>query len=282
MTSDLTPDTPPKSIDNLRNRFIFGFAGFFLMMGGMLYNHWTYGFVFLVICGMCLWEFYRLLEQSGKKPLTVYGTAVGIVLYGLSFLIAQRLLDTRYYFLVYPFFSLVFIIKLYDKHETQAFTNISLTLLGLVYVAIPFSMLHIAVFSQGAYSYQVILGTFFIIWIHDIGAYFVGYRYGKTKLFERISPKKSWEGGLGGLLCTAGMIGLHSVYLTDLSWQQWSVIGGIVVIIGTYGDLVESMLKRSLLVKDSSGALPGHGGFLDRFDNLLLCAPFIALFLKIF
>jgi phosphatidate cytidylyltransferase len=268
--------------DNIRNRLIFGFSGFFLMMGGMLWNEWTYGFVFLVICTVGMWEFYSLMESSGKRPLKYFGIASGLAVYTLSFLIERQILTSTYYHVLYPLFSLVFIIKLYDPTEKEPFINISLTLLGIVYVAIPFATLHIAVFALGDYSYQIILGTFFLIWIHDITAYFIGFKYGKTKLFERISPKKSWEGSFAALLVSLVMVYLLQLYLYDLSSLQWLGIALIVVVIGTHGDLVESMLKRSLQVKDSSGAIPGHGGFLDRFDNLLLSAPFIALLLKIF
>jgi phosphatidate cytidylyltransferase len=275
-------ESTKKSADNLRNRLIFGFSGFFLLMGGMLYNAWTYGFVFLVVCVMCLWEFYDLLLQSGKRPLKYYGMAMGVALYCLTFLVEVGAISPLFFFGLYPAFAGTFILKLYDKNENLPFENIALTLLGVVYVAMPFAAMHIAVFSQGAYSYQVIMGMFFLIWINDITAYFVGQKYGKHKLFERISPKKSWEGTAAGLANSILMVGLLSVYLPDLLWWQWAVVGLLVVVVGTQGDLIESMLKRSLQVKDSAQNLPGHGGFLDRFDNLLLIAPFAGIFLYVF
>lgn len=274
--------TQTSSNDNLRNRLIFGFSGFFLLMGGMLYNAWTYGFVFLVVCVMCLWEFYDLLQKAGKRPLKYYGMVLGITLYCITFLVEVGVLSPLFFFGLYPAFAGVFIVKLYDKHETKPFENIALTLLGVVYVAMSFAALHVAVFSQGAFSYQIIMGLFFLIWINDITAYFVGQKYGKTKLFERISPKKSWEGSIAGLINSLLMVGLLAVYLKDLLWWQWTVIALLVVVVGTQGDLIESMLKRSLQVKDSAQNLPGHGGFLDRFDNLLLVAPFAGIFLQFF
>lgn len=273
---------PTKSSDNLRNRLIFGFSGFFLLMGGMLYNAWTYGFVFLVVCVMCLLEFYNLQEQAGKRPLKYYGLLVGTVLYVFTFLVQVQWASPVYFGVLLPVFAGTFIIKLYDKKEASPFENVAITLLGIVYVAMPFSALHIAVFSQGSYSYQIIMGLFFLIWINDITAYFVGQRYGKTKLFERISPKKSWEGTIAGFANSVLMVVLLSFYLLDLLWWQWAVLGCLVVVIGTQGDLIESMLKRSLQVKDSAQNLPGHGGFLDRFDNLLLITPFAGIFLQIF
>lgn len=125
-------------------------------------------------------------------------------------------------------------------------------------------------------------------WASDTGAYFAGTLFGKRKLFERISPKKSWEGVIGGgLLALAFAYGLPYFFSmighepTIRSWQ-WMVVGALIVVGGTYGDLIESLLKRSIEIKDSGTSLPGHGGFLDRFDGLLISAPFIVAFLEIF
>lgn len=271
-----------KESDNLRSRMIYGFSGFLLMLGGILWQEWSYFVVFAVICVFCLIEFYNLLLFDNRKPLKGFGIVIGMLIYSISFLNQIKWADERAYFMLYPLFSTIFIIKLYDPTETNPFENIALTLLGIIYAAIPFSALHIMVYSKGFYSYQIILGTFFIIWINDITAYFIGYRYGKHKLFPRISPKKSWEGSAGGVFSCAVMVILLSYYFQDLTAWQWVGVALIVVIVSTYGDLVESMLKRSLKVKDSSEAIPGHGGFLDRFDGLLLAAPFIALFLRLF
>lgn len=280
MTSNL--NNKIKAKDSLRNRLIYGFSGFFLMMGGILWNEWSYCFVFLVICVVCLTEFYNLLIACGRQPLKWYGIFFGVFTYILSFLVMKGTIHLDYIFLLIPLFSLIFIIKLYNKRAKTPFENIALTLLGIIYIVLPFSALHIAVFEQESYSYQTILGVFFLIWMHDISAYFIGARYGKHKLFPRISPNKSWEGSFGGAILAISMAALLSVYLQDLTIRDWMGLAIIIVIAGTHGDLVESMLKRSLHVKDSSQALPGHGGFLDRFDGLLLSAPFIAVFLKIF
>jgi phosphatidate cytidylyltransferase len=105
---------------------------------------------------------------------------------------------------------------------------------------------------------------------------------GKKKLFERVSPKKTWEGSIGGLLLALSMAYVLSRYFTDLNTIQWLVAAGLIVVTGIYGDLIESVFKRSIEIKDSGTALPGHGGFLDRFDSLLLAAPFIVVFIKIF
>ena len=175
-----------------------------------------------------------------------------------------------------------FFIKLYKRDVKKPFTNIAFTFLGVLYVAIPFALLVIIAFAKGYYSYQLVIGCLLLHWASDTGAYFAGVRFGKTKLFERVSPKKSWEGSIGGTLTALAMAYIVSLYFSDLLLWQWMTLAGIIIIAGTYGDLVESMFKRSIEVKDSGTFIVGHGGFLDRFDGLLLSTPFIVAFLKIF
>ena len=143
-------------------------------------------------------------------------------------------------------------------------------------------MLPILGFLKGYYSWQVIMGTMLLLWASDSGAYFAGKTFGRHKLFPRISPGKTWEGWFGGTL-TAILVGyLISLYFHDLNLPQWLGIAIIVSVFGVLGDLIESLLKRSLQVKDSGTLIPGHGGILDRFDSLVLVVPFIVAFLKLF
>ena len=121
-----------------------------------------------------------------------------------------------------------------------------------------------------------------IIWASDTGAYFAGITMGKKKLFKRVSPKKTWEGSIGGGIVALGMATLLAQYFHDLSLIQWLVAALIIAVAGIYGDLVESLFKRSIEIKDSGTSIPGHGGFLDRFDSLLLAIPFIVVFVEIF
>lgn len=279
MKSPSTTNSPNK--DNLRLRLIFGFSGFFMMMGGILWFDWSYFVVFLVISLAMQVEFYQMLKAAGHRPLSWLGLGIGLALYVISFLNQKIALSANYYLLIHAGFLLVFLFKLFDSEDKKPFDSIAYTLLGVVYVMLPFAALHYAVFHLGYYSYQIIMGCFFLIWINDIGAYFIGSNYGKTPLFPRISPKKSWQGSAGGAFLAFIMIFLLSHYMQDLPAWRWAVIALIVVVFGTLGDLVESLLKRGLDRKDASGALPGHGGFLDRFDNLTLVAPLVAAFLKL-
>jgi phosphatidate cytidylyltransferase len=269
-------------LSNLQQRVLTALPAMAIIIPSLRYSEWAYFAIFFVICMFALLEFYKLLGLDGNAPLKYYGTFVGLFLYTLTFLIEHHLVDFRFYFLISPLASCVFFIKLYKKGELKPFTNIAFTFLGVIYVALPFSLLHVFVLRDGVYSYQILLGCLFLLWASDTGAYFAGVRFGKTKLFERVSPKKSWEGSLGGAFAALLIAFGLSYFFTDLVFWQWEVIAIIIVVAGTYGDLVESLFKRSIAIKDSGASLPGHGGFLDRFDGLLLSAPFIATFLNIF
>jgi phosphatidate cytidylyltransferase len=269
-------------INNLALRIITAFVGAVIVITSIIYSFWTYFAIFFLICLFSILEFYKLVGVDGMLPLKTWGTLTGLVAYTTTFLVEAGFIEAKYFFVIFPLLFLVFFIKLYRKTDKKPFTNIAFTFLGILYVAVPFSLLHVVAFCKESYGFEVILGVFLINWANDTGAFFAGTKFGKTKLFKRISPKKTWEGFIGGMLLSLAMtIGL--IYYTEqFQFWQWLVIGTIVVVAGTYGDLVESLFKRSILIKDSGAALPGHGGFLDRFDALMYSLPFIAVFLKLF
>jgi len=280
--------TTPNKFSNLTQRLItalFGAAG---IVFSIMFSEWTYFIVFFIICLFTLLEFYKLAGLDGMIPQKTFGTICGVLIYCLSFFIERGDISYRYYFLIFPIVSCVYMIKLYKKTERKPFTNIAYTFLGIFYVATPIALLNIATFENQVYDYQIIFGCLFILWASDSGAYFAGSLFGKRKLFERISPKKSWEGFAGGALLAFAFAYALPYFFSAIgheptirSWQ-WMVIGLIIIVGGTFGDLVESLLKRSIEIKDSGDSLPGHGGFLDRFDGLLISAPFIVAFLEIF
>jgi phosphatidate cytidylyltransferase len=266
----------------LRLRFGTAIIGAFLVIAGTAYSMWTYAAIFLGISILTQWEFYRLAHMDEKLPLKVWGTFIGQIFFVLTFLIEANIIELKYLLMIFPLLASVFMIKLYKKEDEKPFTSIAYTFLGIIYVAIPFSLLHIIAFATGEYSHDIIVGILLILWASDTGAYFSGIMLGKKKLFERVSPKKTWEGSIGGLLLALGMAYVLSRYFIDLNTVQWLVAAGIIVVAGIYGDLIESVFKRSIEIKDSGTSLPGHGGFLDRFDSLLLAAPFIVVFIKLF
>lgn len=267
--------------NNLTQRIITALVGVAVIITALIWGPWSYFAVFLLISVLTQIEFYNLVKTHGHVPLKYLGTFAGASTFTLTFLIEQQILDATWYFAIFPLVSLIYFIKLYKKNETRPFTNIAFTFLGVIYVALPFSLINVIAFIDGSYNYELILGMLFLLWASDTGAYFAGTTFGKTKLFERVSPKKSWEGSLGGAALSLAFAYIFSIYFTDVILGEWLIVSGIIVIAGTYGDLVESLFKRSMDIKDSGWVLFGHGGFLDRFDGLLLSVPFILMFLKL-
>lgn len=268
---------------NLGQRAITAVVGAVVVISASVYSDWTYFIVFATILGFAQMEFYKLTGLDGMLPLKSFGTFLGVMIFTLTFMIEKEQLSHEYLYLIFPIVSLTFFIKLYKKTEKKPFTGVAFTYLGIFYVAVPFSLLNLAVFSVDAvYHFEILIGCLLILWASDTGAYFAGTKFGKTKLFERVSPKKSWEGFLGGAFSAIVVAFVLSQYFHVIADWKWLVIAGIIIIAGTYGDLIESLFKRSIEIKDSGNGLPGHGGFMDRFDGLLLSAPFITAFLKIF
>jgi phosphatidate cytidylyltransferase len=268
--------------NNLTQRLITALIGSAVILAGTAFSEWTYFVVFLFICLCSLLEFYKLAGLDGLIPLKTLGTFCGVTIFTLSFFIEADLISDRYYFLIFPLISLVYMIKLFKKSEHKPFTNIAFTFLGIFYIAIPFALLNHAAFDDGYYNYEIIIGAFLILWASDTGAYFAGTLFGKRKLFERISPKKSWEGFWGGAALALAMTYGISLYFHSLSLLDWIIVSILIIIGGTFGDLVESLLKRSIEIKDSGKSLPGHGGFLDRFDGLFISVPLIVAYLEVF
>lgn len=181
-------------------------------------------------------------------------------------------------------YGILFIAQLYDT-TGSAVKKIGISVIPYFLINIPlFAMLLLTSIKQGqftTYTYHFALALFILIWTNDTGAYIVGISIGKHRLFERISPKKSWEGFFGGLAFAMIAGYILSLFFTELNSIKWIISAIIIVITGTYGDLIESMIKRDLGVKDSGNILPGHGGILDRFDSIFFAAPFYFLTLEI-
>ena len=258
------------------------------------YGQISFSILFFIITILGLWEFYSLAEKCGSFPQKIIGTLYGSLLFVVVTLFTKtnetthsRLLTSIILSVVLfllPFIFLIFIFELFRKKENP-FQNIAFTFLGIIYVALPFTLLNFIVRLGGinmTYNYQILFGIFFLLWSNDAGAYIVGSLIGKHKLFPRISPGKSWEGSIGGALITYGIVFIISGWYTSISFIDWMVIANILIIFGTLGDLVQSLLKRSVNVKDSGSLLPGHGGILDRFDSLIMSIPFIFVYLLLF
>lgn len=264
-------------MSNFYQRAITGAIFVTILIACISLSRYSFAILFFLLTVIGTWEFYGLTEKNNVQPQKIYGTLVSGLIFVCCTLYAFDYSKFTVLLLIIPFSFLVFIIELYKKSE-DPFRNIAFTLLGFVYVAMPFSLLNYIVapsLTSGNYYPENLLGYFFILWASDTGAYLVGRKFGKNKLFERISPKKTWEGTIGGAASALIVAYFLSLNYTHLNWFDWSIIAAIIVTVGSLGDLVESLFKRSIDVKDSGTILPGHGGILDRFDGLLLSSPFV-------
>jgi phosphatidate cytidylyltransferase len=269
-------------LSNLQQRVIAGLVGGGIMVWLICWNEWSYFFLFFSICYFALREFYNLISSAGIKPNKLFGIISGLSIFTLLFLLEKKVVSYDFYYLLFASLFLLFLIELFKNNE-KPFVNIAFSFLGNLYIAVPFALMNVSAFISGNYDFRIVLGILFLLWSNDVGGYFFGRFLGKNLLFPRVSPKKTWEGAIGGAFTSVLVSSLlYSIFNTKLCLYHWWIMSLIIVVAGSYGDLVESMLKRSLSLKDSAQAIPGHGGFLDRFDGLLLASPFVAAFLKLF
>ena len=241
-------------------------------------------FLFALVTGLTIWEFTGLVNDRenvsvNRMICTVAGVYFFLAMAGYNSGITPAGVFVPYLItLVY-----LMVAELYLK-QPDPVNDWAYTMMSQLYIALPFSMINVLAFrsvgSDITYTYLIPLSVFFFLWVNDAGAYICGSLLGKHKLFPRISPGKSWEGSIGGgILVMAAAVGVW--YLTEqygvnqfqLSALQWAGLGLMVVVFGTWGDLIESLFKRTLGIKDSGHILPGHGGMLDRFDSTLLAFP---------
>lgn len=265
----------------MKTRAITGFFFVIVMLASVLLGQYVFSVFYLLVSILCLHEFYKLIAQSGVRPNMQAGMLNGVLVFVF---VALQYYSTELHFLLVLLtfsMSLIFIQELY-KPSPAPFTNIAFTFLGIIFTVVPFSFFHALAFVNGHFNFHFPLAFLLMLWTNDTGAYLSGRFLGRTKLFERHSPKKTWEGFIGGALLTIGTATLLSHYFLDVHWRQWASMSVYISLVGTFGDLVESMFKRSINIKDSGGILPGHGGLLDRFDGLLLSAPLVFAFLYLF
>lgn len=261
-----------------------------VLIGAIVWNKYSVAILFFVVSILGLVEFFKLMEKGGFKPKKTAGGIVGGAIYLIIALFSLTTEVTFAYLLfIFPLLVLLVVLELFRKSEYPV-TNFAFSVMGIVYVVIPFAMLNFFAYDDASYyatveiegyQYLLLLAFFVIQWSNDTGAYLTGKAFGKHKLFERISPNKTWEGAIGGGVF-ALIAGFIFAYTTESNVLHWLVISLLIVIFGTLGDLTESQIKRSVGVKDSGSILPGHGGILDRFDGVLFSAPFVLTYLHLF
>ncbi len=280
--------------DKLKNfivRTLSGIVMFAVLLGATLGSKWSFGALVMLIALGGEWEFYRFAKKAGYSPQRPLGLVAGATIVAIAFtmmmfinkdsslpIISVTLMMSMILF-VMLLVPLMFICELYRKSPTPI-ANIGSTLTGVIYVALPMSLLLFIplMLSRGEWQPWSIIFYIFIIWANDVCAYLFGITMGKHRLFERISPKKSWEGFIGGLLGAMAMGYVAATFL-DGNFVVWIGMALIAAVTGVFGDLVESLFKRSVDMKDSGNIIPGHGGWLDRFDALILSAPFVFIYL---
>ena len=278
---------------NLLVRAASGVVLFGVVLGAILWSKWSFAALLLAIIVGGQIEFYRMAQKAGYWPQRAMGVASGILIFIVAFAMMWLFdksseLDSRYLMItgglvlyIILLLPLMFICELFRKSATPI-ANIATSLMGVVYVAMPLSLLLFIplLLGGGEWKPWTLLFYIFIIWANDVFAYLFGITLGKHRLFERISPKKSWEGFVGGLIGAMGM-GYLAATIMGGDHIEWIGMALIAAITGVFGDLVESLFKRSVDVKDSGQVIPGHGGWLDRFDALLLSVPFAFIYLVI-
>ncbi len=249
-----------------------------VMLASVLLGPVAFTLFFLILSLLCLSEFYSLVKLEAVNPQRISGTLLGFFVFVILGLHYIHHVDLAYLLLAVPIMCLIYIAELYSK-SSSPFNNIAYTFLGVLYAVLPFCFFYVLGFLDGLYNFRYPIGFMLLLWANDTGAYLFGIKLGKNKLFERHSPKKTWEGLLGGMFTSLLVAFILSNYWQELSLLHWYVVSLIIVCFGSCGDLIESMLKRSVNTKDSGSLLPGHGGLLDRFDGLLLSAPIVFVYL---
>ena len=277
----------------LRNLTVRGLSGAVLaalLFGATLISGYGYVALMAVVAVVGVWEFYNLCERCGYRPQRYLGLTLALAIFTFATLAFLEVVMERCCWgnsVVWAVLAIIpllifvsFIFELFRAYENPI-ANVATTIMGAIYVAIPVSMmLAVPQLLSGAGNWQpwYAICYILIIWANDVFAYLVGMTLGRHRMCERISPKKSWEGFVGGVVASIGFAVLFG-HLLGGNIAVWAGLGAIIAATGVAGDFVESLFKRSAGVKDSGAIMPGHGGVLDRFDALLISAPFAFIYL---
>ena len=268
-------------------RIATGAAFAITLLASIIFGKVTFGALFLLVTLLSVNEFCSLAKRYKETTFSTWLAVLGGgYLFIATFMLFHgvKISPLTVYSPYIAVVAYIFIRQLFDT-EGKPLDNYAYFVLSQVYVAVPFALLNILATGgaepNSTYSWLLPITIFFFIWCNDTGAFFVGCSIGRHKMFERISPKKTWEGFIGGaaIAIIAGAVMAHFFDIMNL-WQ-WMGLAAVVVASGTLGDLVESSMKREMQIKDSSNILPGHGGMLDRFDSTLLAIPCVLIYLNL-
>lgn len=271
--------------NNFIQRSVTGILFVLILVGCIVFSPLSFGIVFTLIAALCVHEFAFLINRNGIAQINPAITALGAAFLFLAMMGYCTSLSDARIFLPYLLLLLYLMIsELYLKKENPL-GNWAFTMLSQLYIALPFALLNILAYhdnaAESSISYNPVLplSIFVFLWLSDTGAYCIGSLLGKHRLFERISPKKSWEGSIGGAFFAIAASLFFAHYFPFMSRGEWIGLALTIIIFGTWGDLTESLMKRQLGIKDSGTILPGHGGLLDRFDSTLMAVPAAVVYL---
>jgi phosphatidate cytidylyltransferase len=277
-------------VNNFTARTITGLSLAFTVIICLILSRWALAAAFLAIVVLGLNEFYNLVTTEHVKPQKTFGIAAGavwFVCYALISVTPNSFLNFFHsgagFLMVFIPIILLFFVPIFEifRNKTNPLMNVAITWFGLLYIPFPVACLIVPVNKTAPDFHGIpalLLGYFILVWFYDTGAYLYGSKFGKHKFFERISPKKTWEGVIAGIvIAILTAVGL-SYLITSVSLTDWLIFAVIIILFSTAGDLFESLIKRSLKIKDSGSILPGHGGILDRFDSVFISAPFVFVF----
>lgn len=257
-------------------RLLTGAVYIVLLLSAVFLSSDAFDFLFMVFGLACLYEYKRIVGLRGYHIFIAYLA----LWWGYIYLINDKMLINILMFLTITVnFALLF--YLFSKKK-KVFGKFQKSIIGLFYIGGGCIFVTMIPYKDNEFAKFLIMGIFILIWVNDSFAYLVGKSIGRTKLFPSVSPKKTWEGTLGGLVFTLIAACFLAKYEPNVSSTQWVILAAIIVLTGSLGDLIESKLKRDAGIKDSGAILPGHGGMLDRLDSLIFAAPFAYLTLNIF
>jgi len=267
-------------VKELLKRALTGILYVFLLLAAVFLSNDAFDFLFLIFGITCIYEFKKIIRLSGYYIFLAFLAFWWVFIYLLGEIDQQEIL--RIILLVICIaVNIVLIGRLYSKRKLD-YSNTQKFIITLCYIGGGCIFLTMIPYQAQHFAKSLIIGIFILIWVNDSFAYLVGKSIGRNKLFPSVSPKKTIEGFVGGLLFALVAAYVLYCYSEELNLQQWLILAIVVVVTGSIGDLVESKFKRLAGVKDSGAILPGHGGLLDRLDSLIFAAPFAYLTLQIF
>ena len=267
---------------NLKRRVLTGmFGGSLLLLSAL--HELSYLAVFVLIIFLSSREYFKILMNNGFRPNYNLGVFLSVIIFVTTYFYASKESLIGVHFVLVPILPLVCLSALYSSNNNETLSNVSVTFFGILYISLPISLLNFIVFNEYSYNSSYLMATLLFLWTSESAAYFGGSLFGRKKLFESVSPMKTWEGVISGLFANILLAYLihQFVWTSFQTFTFWVLFSVVVLVSGIFGDLFESLLKRNFNLKDSGNKLPGHGGFLDRFDSFFFVIPYVYFYLKI-